>query len=365
MKSREIEKIYNDTMKEYNRISQFNRLTSLTYYLALTSVEKKTDGNIMQVYFEKESKTNMSYSAADVKIEGVELIRGWIGLEEYAQKTGLAIENIQEKADKGELGRVEIKKGKKVVFWPPNEQGNMDLPPVDSNNDYMVKTAIEATVVREEELGLEEIISYLGTPKTVEKQTSEASLLLNRETFILYWSAFEQYIKNITFSLFELFPEQVFKNKKYAKNQMSYLDIFEGSSKFTNIQNLKENIIYNILGEPGTEREAISKQIAFVQDCFLEKSKNPYDTWYVIRGDHKEINYQVLDQIRIIRNALVHKTGEMDKDWDKIDLISKPEDNRIVIDRDLLLKTEMILKAVSFNLFHLISKSKLDEEGKR
>ena len=357
MNAQELENIYNNVIKEYNRIGRFNRLTSLTYDLALASVENGVNDKAVFQIPDKIPQKKMSYSAADREVEGVELSRGWISLEEYSDKTGISLDEVLKNADNGDYGEVKEKKGKKVVFWPPEEQGRDDLPPVESKNTYRVKFSVKGTVSYEKESGLEEMISYLGPKDSLEKQTSEAILLLNRETFLLYWSTFEQYVKNMTFALFELFPEQVFKNKKYGKNQMTYLDIFEGSSKFTNIQDLKNHIISSILGDPGTERESISKQIAFIQDCYLDKKVSPYDTWYVINGEQKKIDYQVLDQIRLIRNALVHKTGEMVEDWVRIDLISRPADDRIVVNDDLLLKTEMILKSVTYNIYRLISKS--------
>ena len=235
MKSKELEKIYNDVMKEYNRTSRFNSLTSLTYDLALASAENNTSDIVIPKKFRNISKKDISYSVADMEIEGIELVRGWISFEEYAKKTGLAIEKIREKAAKGELGKVEKKKGKKVIFWSSEDQKLEELPPVDSKSQYKVKFVTKGTVEYKTELSLKEIVSYLGSAKSLENKTSEASLLLNRETFLLYWSAFEQYIKKLTVVLFELFPEQVLKNKKYGKNQMSYREIFERSANFMNM----------------------------------------------------------------------------------------------------------------------------------
>jgi hypothetical protein len=357
MKSQELLNIYNHVVSEFDKISQFNRLTSFTYDLALASVENNDGKNPALKAPDDAPKDIVSYSMADMEVKGVELVRGWITLEEYSKKTGLPLEEVRVQADNGELGDVREKNGEDVVFWPPEEQSRDDLPPVDSKNNYRVRMQIKGSVVYNQEAGLEEMISFLGPADKLEKKTSEAVLMLNRETFLLYWSTFEQYVKSITFALFELFPEQVFKNRKYGKSQMTYLDIFEGSSHFTDIQELKENIINSIIGDPGTERESISKQISFIKECYLEKSQDPYDTWYVLEGERKEVNYQVLDQIRMIRNALVHKTGEMTEDWEKIDLISRPDDDRIVVDDDLLLKTELILKSISCNLYRLISNS--------
>lgn len=145
--------------------------------------------------------------------------------------------------------------------------------------------------------------------------------------------------------------------KKYGKNLMSYKEIYISSAGFTNLQNLKEAIFYSIADDPGIEREAISKQLNFIKECYLGKNKSPYDSWYILKGERKEINYQILDQLRLIRNALVHNNGIMTEDWEKINIINRPDDKRIIVNDDLLLKTELIIKSLSYNLYELISES--------
>ena len=357
MKILELEKIYNDVISEYNRINRFNDLTSITYDLALASVEKENNIKSLPKIKKDDIKKEFSYSPADREIESVELKCGWITYEEYSDKMGVSVDIVKEKAENGELGKIEEKNGKKVLFWTSQEMNSEEIPSVNSKNTYSIKYKIKGTAKCKVEGGVEEIVSFLGSTDKLEKQTSEAKLLLNRETFLLYWSTFEQYVKNITVALFELFPEQVFKNKKYGKNQMSYLEIFEGSTQLTDIVALKERIIDSIISDPATDKEAISKQISFIKECYLERSEDPYKTWYVIRGEKNEIDYTVLDQIRKIRNALVHKNGEMIDEWDCIDIIERPTDNRIIIDDNLLLMEEMILKSISHNLYRLVSNS--------
>ena len=102
-------------------------------------------------------KKIISYSSADVKIEGTELARGWISLKEYAEKTGMTVEITEKKSLCGELGEVREKNGIKVVFWPPSEQGNEALPPVDCKNSYKVNMKITGTASLEQDFKLEDI----------------------------------------------------------------------------------------------------------------------------------------------------------------------------------------------------------------
>ncbi len=80
----------------------------------------------------------------------------------------------------------------------------------------------------------------------------------------------------------------------------------------------------------------------------------------MIYGEKKEVSYLTLDQIRLIRNALIHKGGELTEDWEKITLMSKPDDNRIVVSDTFLWEIELILKSITHNLYRLASNSKID-----
>ena len=352
----ELKDIYDNVAIEYKKISRFHTLTMLTYDVALAGAEKAV-GNVSKLSFSDEEKKQLSYSSADKEIESVELIRGWISFEEYAEKIGEPIIDIQQKAESGEYGKVEEYKGEKRIFWPPEEQGNEDLPPVGSKKTYGVGVKVRGTIVTSKEMEYEDVMAYLASSKNLERNTSEGKELLNRETFLLYWSTFEQYVKNLSTALFSLFPEQVFKTNAYRKKEMSYYDIYELSSQLTNITDLKEAIIDSILGDSVTEKQAISKRINFIKDCYLDKGIDPYATWCVFKGKKLDIDFQVLDQVRIIRNAIVHANGKMSEEWDKINLIIRPADDVIFVDDELLLKTGLILSSISYNLYRLVNSS--------
>ena len=357
MKIKQLEQIYKNVTDEYDNISNFYNLTLYTYDIALKSVNNTDKKEVGESTLDEAHDS--SFSPADIKINDIKKTCEWISLDAYAKKTGTIIETIEEKSQSGDLGEVREKNGVKFVIWPPEKAGNENLPPLLDEQNYEMEVVFEETISTKEGLTLGEIYSLLGPKDVLTESTSQAALLLNRETFLLYWSTFEQYIKNLTASLFDLFPEQVFNNRKYGKNQMTYLEIFEGSSRFTNIQELKERIIDSIIGNPNTEKESIFKMITFIRDCYLTKDVDPYNTWYVFKGNQETIDSSVINQIRILRNAIVHHNGEMKEGWDTINLIKQPDDNRVVVDEDLLLKTKLILQAISYNIFNLITENEL------
>ena len=93
----ELKDIYDNVAIEYKKISRFHTLTMLTYDVALAGAEKAV-GNIPKLSLSDEEKKQLSYSAADKEIESVELKRGWISFEEYAEKIGEPIIDVQQKA---------------------------------------------------------------------------------------------------------------------------------------------------------------------------------------------------------------------------------------------------------------------------
>ena len=84
----------------------------------------------------------------------------------------------------------------------------------------------------------------------------------------------------------------------------------------------------------------------------IQRMKGRYNELYKL-----QIDFQVLDQVRIIRNAIVHANGKMSEEWDKINLIIRPADDVIFVDDELLLKTELILSSISYNLYRLVNSS--------
>jgi hypothetical protein len=227
MKKSEIEDVYLNALNEYKGIRDFYTLTSQTYDLALASV--KSNKIVPKKYeIPKDlDKSKISFTPADSEIEGLVLVRGWLTLEDYSALSGLSVDEIREKEENGELTAIGELDGKKVIFWPPEEHGGENLMPVNSEREYAIKYKRTGRITVDIGDNVEDMISYLGPVDSLEKNTSEAKSVLNRETFLLFWTTFEQYVKSLTFTLFNLFPEQVLKNKKYGKNQLSYIDIFD------------------------------------------------------------------------------------------------------------------------------------------
>lgn len=205
------------------------------------------------------------------------------------------------------------------------------------------------------EISDEDLKGYIKTAfKDLNKTTSEAQEILNRETYLLYWAAFEQYVKQMEVVLFEIFPDEVFKNKKYGKETMSLLDIFVQSKKFTDMAELRDYILNSIIGLASQgNNDSVSKTIQFIRDCFIEKSKDPYVLWYVYEGERYQTSYVDIDNIRNIRNALVHKNGNMSKGLIDNSLLTEQGDT-IIVSEKFLEREFLILETVGYNLYECI-----------
>lgn len=64
----------------------------------------------------------------------------------------------------------------------------------------------------EGEVALESYIK--GSFPSIKDATGNIMKILNRETHLLYWTAFEQYVKKMAIVLFEVLLDNVFMNRK-------------------------------------------------------------------------------------------------------------------------------------------------------
>lgn len=350
-----LKNIYNDFIKELEIVNRFYQITIGSY--GLFSIMSESPVEFKKDKFKDQIAGNRkrSYSPADSEVETPTLLCEWVSMEEYADREHASMDKVVLEGNAGELGEIVEDNGIKYIIWPSQYQFS-DEKPKFRKKLYEVpvkqKMGVEIDISSQEDLlGL--LKFQYGNP---DKATCEATKVLNRETFLLYWSAFEQYIKQIAIALFEIYPEEVFKNKKYGKENMSYMEIYVKSNHFTDIQELRLHILDMIIGSIGqANRDSISKTIQFIKDCFIGAKDNPYETWYVFEGEKIRTSYVAVEEIRHIRNALVHENGMV---WaDEIrenSLVNETEGGHVVVTKEMLEKVMMIIKSVGYNLYNCV-----------
>ena len=345
-----IRETYENYKKELSIAQRFYMVTCCSYDLC-TTLSDEDIRFAPRVLGNKPNRKECSYSPAEAEYKPI-LLCEWVTMLEYSHREKLSFEEVEKNAKKGVYGEVVNDEEQAFIIWPSKYQFS-DKKPKFGKKLYSVE--IKQNVKVKAEILDEDLKGYIKTAfKDLNKATSEAQEILNRETYLLYWSAFEQYVKQMALVLFEIFPDEVFKNKKYGKETMSLLDIFVQSKKFTDMSELRDYILNTIIGLAAQgNKDSISKTIQFIRDCFVEKSKDPYVMWYVYKGERYQTSYVDIDNIRNIRNALVHENGKMSDRLADNSLITEQSDT-VIISEELLEREFLILETIGYSLYYCI-----------
>ena len=354
-----LQEAYDLFEKEYKKIHEYFVFSGLSFALVGTmqdQAKEKAKQTKIRV-----KKKESSFSKADHKIEEISVICEWVSLQEYSEREKLPLNSIEEQARAGVLGPTHEEGSELYVIWPKERQQDTDLPEFGKKMfEIKYSQSIETKAIIENS---EQALSALGHYPDLAGTIDRSQQQLCPTCLLLYWTAFEGFVKDFIDTLYYLHPEQVLK--KYGKNPMTLNAVFDGSHRFTDMDSLKRRVLEEVLAK--YDRENISKLIEFVEDCYLSKGTDPFSTKFIYSGDKTEVNRGHLDQIRIIRNALIHYNGRLsEKEWKLIDLVPREGDNPVVqISEDSLGKMYYILKSIAYNLFDLTSKQYPEGKGKK
>lgn len=356
-----IRQIYKEYCEKISKIENLRNTTRLTYDITDDMLSKYSDQELARIRKEfahniDRSSSKVSYCPADFKTRNVEKKCEWLQEVEYAEREGLSLEEVISMANDGKLGNLLVVDNIRYIIWPKSMQGKdiANLPELGKKTyevKYSVSVQVDA-VVEDPSIRLALALTN-KTTDTMKKFIDFAYPALNEQCFLSCWSAFESFIKEIIYALIELDADAVFGNKKYASRQISYGDIFSKSEEFADIAILKSRIIEEIILDQEKSHESIHSLINLIKECFL-KEYSPYDTWYVLDGERKEINYSSLMEVKDARNAIVHDNGKAVGCAKCIEHLVN--DGRIVIDDDSYAKYILILRAIASNIVTQVGK---------
>ena len=342
---------YENYKHECDIATKFYHFTVVSYAMMAMSIDNEPPKESNKESIKNSvKKAATSYTAASSSFDkdDIKLVCEWIDLEEYSRREKMTIDEVKRQLQEGKLGKVHKRNSKEFVIWPKEYQFSKDLPEFGKKK-FSIKVqqrrAAPIGVDNKEDLTALVKLQY----KDIEKSADVAKDMLNRETFLLYWSLFEHYIQQIAVQLFELYPEKVLANKT----------IFDQSSKLTDIRELRDYIMGTVIGSTGGEsKDTVYKTIEFIKNCFMMKDDDPYKAWYVIDDEKKWTSYYDLNEIRLIRNAMTHNRGHINKQLEKSTLItSVNDDGTIVVDDKLLNSEKLILEAVANHVYICIKKA--------
>ena len=119
------------------QIRECTELTELSYGLALQLLFKFPKSELPRVRQKRPPLKEVSFSRADREVVSVDLVCGWITVEDYALKVGLDVEVIRGNAQRGTLGPTEQhpETGEMLLIWPADyhTQPREKLPRIGEN----------------------------------------------------------------------------------------------------------------------------------------------------------------------------------------------------------------------------------------
>lgn len=350
------------------RLQDFETLSIISFGLSLQLLFKYPKEELKEFPSFGFEKSGSSYSRADIMVDDIEEICGWISIKEYADKIKIDFERVKEMAKKGDLGPIisNPNSGELKAIWPPEYKDKpiKELPEVDKKS-FNVKLSRTESRSYELDIGnlenFEDIQrSFLGLAHSVgepDEASTKACEMLFQSCLILQWTAFESYIRSTVDELFTYHPEALAKGERGAKAGISYEDLFNLSKGFSNIGSLKNSLVQRLIEQHGSEGNSVHGLINYIKSLF-NFEEDPYKSWFVLDNERFETSYGDLMEIKDTRNALLHDGGLPNKEFFKKYPNVPRKDDYIIIDADYLKKCKLVLRTIAGHIANLIIEKK-------
>ena len=350
------------------QINEFAELTNLSYGLAQQLLFKFPKSQLARVTRKGPPADELSFSMADREVASVDLVCGWLTLDEYAKRVDADALALNERARCGELGPTERHPdtGEMLLAWPPEYQlrPREQLPAV-GKNQYRVTLTGKARGALE--LDLEDMSSQeeflrlahaLGAPAQVAERASE---VLNRATLLLYWTAFEVFLRTTIHEMMRRHPA-VLGSGKRGRETITYSEIATLSGGFSSAEQLLERLVARELEKTESSGESVHGLILYLKSQFRFET-DPYKAWYVFKGQRYQTSFQELRQLKEARNGLVHDAGRVSGHFIREYPDVPTRDGLIVVSDSFLLRSTLLLDSLAFNIANVIENKKYKIAG--
>jgi hypothetical protein len=299
------------------RLHEFVVLTSISYQLAQQLLFAKGREQLPEVVVGEPNPKEWSYSMADV-VAKPEVVVGWLRYWEYAEHAETTPEEVQRRAEAGELGPIKThpSDGAPVILWPPPDQRDAEFEEPEPGRYKVAVASFTVSVAAESDhqfdLGdpsqFEEAQSYflrlahaMGEPSEV---SSRAEAILFRAALLLQWTSFETFVRETVETLLAEHPS-VIPESAGKKASISYDELFTMSTGLSSIDDLRRELIEIEVQRLRAGGRSVHGLINFLKSAFRFDA-DPYEAWYVLIGERRQASYQTLMGIKERRNGLVH-----------------------------------------------------------
>ena len=315
----------------------------------------------------------MSFCIADQEVDSVELSCEWIGLPECAERTGTDLSLIEEEASLGNLGPVQShpKTSEKVVVWPPEKRS---LPPEKLPEPGKKTFTVRLSVKASSPVGLDvddmsqfedtqktflQLAHSIGKPKQVADKARET---LYRSCFLLRWTIFEVFLRSSVHALFRKHPRVLAAGNRARKASVSFADVVDLSQEFTSLDSLQEALVEREIEHSEAEGQSVHGLINLLKSSFRFET-DPYQAWYVIRGERHTTDYNTLLEVKEVRNALVHDGGQVNGDFMQQFPNVPYRNGEVIIDDAYHLKAHLVLRSIAYRIADTVTREKFRIPG--
>lgn len=356
---------YSETVRY---IENFVNISDLAYGITRQLMKKHSKDSLIDFDVPPPKKKELSFSMADIRLKNVDFVCGWLSFEAYAEKLGIAPEEVDALASAGKLGSIakHPKTNSNLIIWP-NDFQLQDLEKLPEPGKSKFKPIFSITAKASVEFDTENEESFEETQKRLlslahkigdtEELGTKAETMLYQSSFLLQWTAFEIYIRETIHDLFRSHPGKLAKGQKGSLTSLSYADVLRMSEDFASIDALRESIVNLEIEKHKKDGASISGLINFLKSEFTFE-RDPYKAWYVIEGDKRTASFAKVTEIKDVRNSLIHDAGKNVDDLLAMypHLIAK--EGALIISRVYYDECIYVLRSIAFSIAESITSGK-------
>jgi hypothetical protein len=301
-----------------------------------------------------------SFSKADFGVRSVKRLYGWVNFDEYIELEKISIEEFRNRLDAGLLGRVEKHPKTKefIIIWPTAKYASPEADALTLGmSQWSVETRGPSKIVgiqfdSEDESSLDQArkaLVYLGRELgEAHSVYTEAQELFYRGSFLNLWTSFEIFVKDSFADLVRRFPLSLATLPDWKKLSLAYSDLVIQTDGLQDISSLREILISAEIAKAETGGRNISGLINLLKAMF-NWSDDLYQRPYREGGVTLKTNYNDLNEIREVRNALAHQNSQQTGILEKSSRLKFVE-GRPAVDKDYLHWAGVVMSSIAHGI---------------
>lgn len=328
-------------------LDRFVELTRLSYALAQQLLFATPKESLPPLSFNPPPFDEVSFGEQHVGApDDVALQCEWLELGEHATRSGRSMAELHEAALAGELGPPEEAATEhRRYIWPPEFATKpREQLPAPGKKSFAVRIEVTALAdgpaydLQDPSTFEQAQQSYLGLAHALgepEEVGDRAQAMLARSALLVQWTNFEVFLRETVGEMFRRHPELLSRGRR-GKQSIDYGDLFAISDDLRSADALRHALAEREIESLRGGGQSVHGLINFLK-TELRFKRDPYAAWYRWRGEPRSASYQAIQELKDLRNALVHE-GE------------PPEEASLEVTHDRYLQARLMLGALAHRL---------------